>query len=123
MAHVTDRVAFLDDQSVVASNDQRIEVWDMVDRVMLHDRPIAGLISDIALSGDAALVATGSADGSWSVLTTSDLEQVTGGRAQAGIAVIRIDAEHDVIALGLSDGQRPGRVDQRVDAGQVARRA
>ena len=99
------RVAFLGDRSVVASNDERIEVWDVEDRVMLRERPIAGLISDIALSTDMALVASGTADGSWSVLTTADLDQVTGGRAQAGIAVIRIDAEHDVIALGLTDGR------------------
>ena len=41
------RVAFLDDTSVVASNDQRIEVWDLADRVLLRERPIGGVITDI----------------------------------------------------------------------------
>ena len=124
------RVAFLDDESIVASSDQRIEVWDVVDRVMLRERPIAGLIADIALSTDTALVASGSADGSWSVLTSSDLEPVAGGRAEAGIAVIRIDAEHDIIALGLSDGRvqiesisgaTPARLLDAPDAGDPVR--
>jgi DNA-binding SARP family transcriptional activator/WD40 repeat protein len=99
------RVAFLDDGLVVASNDQSIEVWDVAGRIMLRERPLGGLIADIELSADRELVAAGSSDGSWSVLTASDLEQVTGGRAESGISVIRIDAEHDVVALGLIDGR------------------
>ncbi len=99
------RVAFLDETSLVASTDQSIEIWDMSDRILLRERPISGLIADIDLSADKGLVATGSSDGSWSVLTTSDLEQVTGGRAESGVTVIRINAEHDVVALGLSDGR------------------
>jgi WD40 repeat protein len=99
------RVGFLDDRLVVASNDKSIEVWDVADRIMLRERPIGGLIADIELSADRELIAAGSSDGSWSVLITSDLEQVTGGRAESGISVIRIDAEHDVVALGLIDGR------------------
>lgn len=98
-------VAFIDQELVIASNDQSIEVWDVANRSILRERPIGGLIADIDLSTDTELVAAGSSDGSWSVLSTSDLEQVTGGRAESGISVIRIDAEHDVVALGLIDGR------------------
>ncbi len=99
------RVAFITEEALVASSEQSIEVWDTIDRVMLRERAIGGSITDIDVSADREFVAAASADGSWTILDSANLEQITGGVTDRGITVIRIDVDHGIVALGLDNGR------------------